>query len=44
MSKDTSGKGIERFIQRYQHRLELIRTLVPLVVLCLQILILIKLS
>ena len=39
-----SGKSIENIIQRYQHRLELVRTLVPLIVLCLQIAILIKLD
>ncbi len=37
------GDEIEQRIRNWKHRMELIRTLVPVLVLCLQVLILFKL-
>jgi hypothetical protein len=41
--KKTKRNKLERKLDEYNHTMELIRTIVPLVVLCLQIYILVKL-
>jgi len=43
MKKQSKRNKLERFLDKYNHTMELIRTIVPLVVLGLQLIILVKL-